>query len=118
MSFDRDRSDIKKWYTPVGLLGEATANWKRISVKETVYAGGSQQHFRGDGYGKYYRGDTYTQANFYSRTDISYQIIKSSFVDTYVNLTFNATKYGINCHQMIVLRANLGSTTRPRKWIR
>ena len=118
MSFDRDRNVIGKWYSPVGLLGEVTANWKRISLKETVYAGGSQQHYRGEGYGKYYWGDTYTQANFYSRTDISYQIIKSRFVDSYVNLTFNATKYGVNCHQMLVLRANIGSSPRPRKWVR
>lgn len=118
MSFDRDRSDVQKWYTPVGFLGEVTANWNRISLKETLYAGGKQQHYGGDGVGKYYWGDTYMHSHFYSRTDVSYQIIKSAYVDTYVALTFNATKYGLNCHQMVVLRANLGTRSRPRKWIR
>jgi hypothetical protein len=118
MSFDRERADIKKWYTPVGFLGEMTANWKRLELKETLYAGGHQQHFGNSSFGKYYWGDTYMQSHFYSRTDVSYQIIKSSFVDTYVALTFNATKYGLNCHQMVVLRANLGTRQRPRKWIR
>src|SRR5574344_141909 len=117
-SFDRDRLHPPKWFPPIGFMGEVSGCWKRLFVKEMIYAGGSQQHFGSQGLGQYYWGDTYTQSHFYSRTDVSYQIIKSQYVDTYVALTFNATKHGVNCHQMVILRANLGTNARPRRWIR
>lgn len=107
-SLDRERGTDDK-YTPIGFLGELNATWKNLQLKETVYAGGNMQHFGSSHLGQYYWGDTYTQASFYSRTDLNYRFISNSFADVYAGVIVNATRYGINHHQVVTLRLNLGS---------
>ena len=107
-AFDRERGIEKGSHTPLGFLGELSAVWKRLQFKETIYAGGNMQHFGNEHFGQYYWGDTYTQAPFYSRTDLNYRFISNDYVNVFGGVIVNATKYGINHHQVITLRLNLG----------
>ena len=107
-AFDRERGIEKGNHTPLGFLGELSAVWKRLQFKETIYAGGNMQHFGNEHFGQYYWGDTYTQAPFYSRTDLNYRFISNDYVNVFGGVIVNATKYGINHHQVITLRLNLG----------
>ena len=108
-AFDRERGIEKGSHTPIGFLGELAASWKRLQFKETIYAGGNMQHFGNAHFGQYYWGDTYTQAPFYSRTDLNYRFISNNFANVYAGIIVNATRYGVNHHQVITLRLNLGS---------
>lgn len=108
-AFDRERGIERGSHTPIGFLGELSATWKRLQLKQTIYAGGNMQHFGNAHLGQYYWGDTYTQAPFYSRTDLRYRFISNNFVNVYAGVIVNATRYGINHHQVITLRLNLGS---------
>ena len=108
-AFDRERGTEHGTYFPFGFIGEVQAAWKRLQLKETIYAGDNMQHFGASHLGQYYWGDTYTQAPFYSRTDLNFRFISHSFVNVYAGVIVNATRYGINHHQVITLRLDLGS---------
>lgn len=108
-SFDRERTSEEGWHTPLGFLGEVHASYKHLSLKQTVYAGKNQQHFGKAHLGQFYWGDSYTQAPFYSRTHLSYQFIQNRFVSVGAGLIVNATRNGINHHQVVTLRLNFGS---------
>jgi len=110
MSFDRERGMEDGSRTPVGFLGEVDANYKHWSLQETFYVGGHQQPFGKRYFGEYYWGDTYYHAPTYSRTDIKYQFIVNKYVEAYAGVIFNITKAGLNWHQLLTLRVNLGSS--------
>jgi hypothetical protein len=115
-SEDRDRGNLKKWYSRAGFIGEVYARWNRLMIDQTVYYGERQQPFLNKGWNRYYWGDTYTRSNIWSRTDVFYQIIRNHFVDAYAGVVFNVTDQGVNAHQVLNVRLNLGSIPRPRKW--
>ena len=85
--------DIITTHPYVGmLLGNAT---------ETVIAdlrGGILLH---------YWGDSFTRSQFYSRTDVGYNILQHKNVNLDTKLTFNFTDKGMQWHQMLTLRFNL-----------
>ena len=109
MSFDRERHMDGGKHTPIGFLGEIDAQYKRWFLSEIFYAGGHQQPFGKRFFGEYYWGDTYYHAPAYSRTDIKFQFIRHKWVDGFAGAVFNVTKAGLNWHQMLTLRVNLGS---------
>ena len=109
MSFDRERHIDNGKHTPIGFLGEVDAKYKRWYLMETVYAGGHQLPFGKRFFGQYYWGDTYYHASAYSRTDVKFQFIRHKWVDAFVGAIFHVTQKGLNWHQMLTLRVNLGS---------
>jgi len=108
-SMDRERDAENLWNKPIGFLGEIESSWKRFHFKQSVYVGQSQQHYDISNFGKYYWGDTYIRAHFWSHTDLRYQFIKNEWINAYAGIIMNATKQGINHHQVITLSLNLGS---------
>lgn len=104
---DRNREDWE-WHLPIGFIADADVKIKRFLIHETLYAGASQQYFGKEGFGKYYWGDTFTESPFYSRTDICYSIIQNKNVSFDGKLVFNFTNKGMQWHQMLTLRFNLG----------
>ena len=109
MSFDRDRGSDDGAFTPVGFLGELTAQYKRWHLAEIIYAGDHQQPFGSGNLGEFYWGDTYYQASTYSRTDLKYQFLRSEWAEAYAGAIFHVTSAGLNWHQVLTLRVNLGS---------
>ena len=109
-SFDRERGMEGGKRTPIGFLGEVNAHYKRFFVEDIFYAGGHQQPFGKQYYGVYYWGDTYYHASAYNRTDLKYQFIVNKYVSAYVGAIFNVTKAGLNWHQVLSLRVNLGGS--------
>ena len=109
MSFDRDRGSDDGAFTPVGFLGELTAQYKQWHLAEIIYAGDHQQPFGSGNLGEFYWGDTYYQASTYSRTDLKYQFLRSEWAEAYAGAIFHVTSAGLNWHQVLTLRVNLGS---------
>ena len=109
-SFDRERGLDTGKHTPSGFLGEVNAHYKRFFLEDIFYAGGHQQPFGKQFYGAYYWGDTYYQASAYNRTDVKYQFIVNDWVSAYAGAIFNVTKAGLNWHQVVTLRVNLGGS--------
>ncbi|MCR4765330.1 MAG: hypothetical protein K5856_04050 [Bacteroidaceae bacterium] len=107
-SFDRERGLDNGRRTPVGFLGEINAHYKRFFLENILYAGGHQQPFGKKYFGKFYWGDTYYHAPAYNRTDIKYLFIFNRFVSAYAGMIFNMTRAGLNWHQVVTLRVNLG----------
>ena len=107
MQGDRNREDVE-WHVPIGFIADADVKIKRFLVHETLYAGASQQYFGKSGFGEYYWGDTFTESSFYSRTDLGYSIIQHKNVSFDGKLVFNFTNKGMQWHQMLTLRFNLG----------
>ena len=110
---DRDRGD-DVWHAPVGFLGELYAAWHRLSLRQTFYGGKRQQYFGNAGFGEYYWGDTYVQAPWYSRTDLSYDIFRNRYAKVSARLSFHFTDTGMNWHQMITLSYALGDRIKKR----
>ena len=70
--------------------------------------GNRQQYFGREGWGLYYWGDTFTQSHWYNRTDVAYDIIRYKNVSLAARFAFNFTDKGMQWHQMLTLRCNLG----------
>ena len=109
LNADRDRGEQMDWYSPAGFIADLHLRWRQLSLHETFYAGGSQQHYRQNGWGEYYWGDTYVQAKRWSRTDVDWTFVKTPFASLTAGLTFNFTPAGFCWHQMVTTRVHLGS---------
>ena len=103
---DRDRQE-GKWHSPFGFVADADVRLKRFVINETFYCGKSQQFFGNQGFGKYYWGDTFLQSNWYSRTDLGYNITSHDNASLDTKLVFNVTNRGLQWHQMLTLRCNI-----------
>jgi len=108
-SFDRERALENGSHIHAGFLGEVRASWKRLELKQDIYAGANLQPFGNAHFGQYYWGDTFTQASFYSRTDLRYRFIQHRFANVYGGIIVSATRYGVHHHQVITLSLDLGS---------
>lgn len=106
IQMDRDRME-GKWHCPVGFVGDVDVRLKRFTIHETFYCGRSQQYFGNRGFGKYYWGDTFLQAPWYSRTDLGYTITSHDNACLDTKLVFNVTDRGMQWHQMLTLRCNI-----------
>lgn len=117
VGLDRERSVGNGWHTPLGFMGEIIAAYRHLTLRQTVYAGGNMQPYGAAHLGQYYWGDTYTQAPFYSRTDLTYRFISNRFANVYAGVIVNASRYGLNHHQVVTLRLNLDSSDfKPLKF--
>lgn len=112
-NYDRDRGD-NKWHTPTGFVGEVSAKYKRMYLRETIYSGGHQQQFGNQGFGEYYWGDTYVQASIYSRTDLRYEIFRDKNISVNTGIILNNTPQGLNWHQMLTINACINGKHRNK----
>ena len=104
INFERDRSADNKWQTPCGFIGNIHAKWNGFEAEQNIYAGkplfplwnkyGSQLNL----------GDSYYCSKFYSRTDLRYHIVQTSFVDLNASLTFHATNQITGFWQQLTCR--------------
>ena len=106
---DRDRATDNRFHVPAGFLGEVEAQWRRVEMKETFYAGGRQQQYGPSGFGQYYWGDAYLRSPWYSRTDVSYHIVADEHVTLKAGAAFHLTDKGLHFNQMLTLSARLGN---------
>lgn len=61
------------WHCPLGFLGSIDAGWKCLNIRNTIYAGDSQQDFLHDTMAgiDFHRSDPFYNHSFYNRTDMS-----------------------------------------------
>lgn len=92
------------WQCRAGLLVNAVAEWKRISVEETFFFGKNVMPLYPLFGPLLNMGDPYYQAPLYSRTDVGYQFVRNRFVNLEAMLTFHATKEAFGFWQSLKLR--------------
>jgi hypothetical protein len=80
LGLERSR-DGSGWQRPSGLLAEIKAKYRRFSLFNTYYKGGSQQVFYNDFGNQLYWGDPIYRAKSYDRLDASIHFLKNSTVD-------------------------------------
>jgi hypothetical protein len=108
VSFDRCRA-IGDWEVDGGLLADLHLLWKKIGIKETLYAGNKQFPLY-PMYGSLLNmGDPHYQSSFYSLTSIYSPIVHNQHVNFGAFLDFHVTKEGTSCYQRVVLNVNLGN---------
>lgn len=111
VSFDRCRA-IGDWEVDGGLLAEFNLLWKKIGVKETLYAGNKQFPLY-PMYGSLLNmGDPHYQSSVYSLTSVYSPIVSNQYVNFGAYLDFHITKEGTSCYQRVVLNINLGNVDK------
>lgn len=108
VSFDRCRA-IGDWEVDGGVLAEFGLLWKKIGIKETLYAGDGQFPLY-PMYGSLLNmGDPHYQSKFYSLTSVYSPIVCNEYINFGATLDFHATKEGMPCYQRVVLKVNFGN---------
>ncbi|HUH33263.1 MAG TPA: hypothetical protein VLZ28_04870 [Daejeonella sp.] len=100
MSFERTRS-IGDWQTPVGLLLELHAGYKRFGITNSLYLGEGHNLINGD---KFYT------AKQYNRTDISFVPIRYRNIEGKFTLSLHMLEGVTDSQQAFSLRYNLSGS--------
>lgn len=109
ISLDRDRGQGRHWKTPAGLILELGTDIWRFHVNEMFYSGSRQMGFGLQHYGEFYWGEPYQYSGRWSRTDLTYDIFSQKHITLSAGIILHATRKGINHHQVLKLRFNIGS---------
>lgn len=108
INLERDRRADEGWHTPAGVLVDAVAEWKKLGIKETLYAGKNLYPL----YPRYgallNMGDPNYQAKLYSRTNVYARILSNEYVDCEASLDFHYTKEAFAFWQRIAVRVYIG----------
>lgn len=92
------------WQNRAGVLVNAVAEKKRISIEETLFVGKNVMPLY-PLYGTLLNmGDPYFQAPFYSRTDVNFHFIRNRFVNLEASLVFHYTEEAFGFWQQLKLR--------------
>lgn len=107
LSVERDRSRGNAWEAPVGVWLEATAEWKWLGLKNSLYFG--QRQFRSyDSFSTLlYQGEPYYQAKFYDRAQVYAHVYRNQYVDLLASLDFNFARSTFNFYQRLMVRVTL-----------
>ena len=103
VSLQRSRA-VGGWQNRAGLLVNAIAEKKRVSVKETLFVGKGVMPLYPVFGTLLNMGDPYYQAPFYSRTDVNFHFIRNRFVNLEASLAFHYTKEAFGFWQSLKLR--------------
>lgn len=107
-SFSRDRS-VQVRSNAVGVWLDVAAQWRWLSLKNTLYAGGRPFPFYGR-YGSHYNeGEPYYAAKFYNSTTVSADIVRNRVVNLRASLDFNAASHAFTWYQRLTLRVAFDS---------
>jgi len=89
---------------------ELLARWKRIGLKNVLYAGDNLFPLYPVKGNLLNQGDPFYQAGFYNRTDAFVYLISTKRVNCYLSFNFHYTRQGgLNHQQQLVLRFNPGN---------
>ena len=92
------------WQNRTGLLVNAVAGKKSVSVEETLFAGKGIMPLYPMFGTLLNMGDPYFQAPFYSRTDVNFHFIRNRFVNLEASLVFHYTEKAFGFWQQLKLR--------------
>ena len=108
INIERDRRYDDGWRVPCGVLVDAVAEWRRLGIKETFYAGKNLYPLY-PRYGSLLNmGDPNYQAKLYSRTDVYAYIFRNKYVDFRASLDFHYTKEAFTFWQNLTVRVFIG----------
>lgn len=108
--YQRDRSADQGTYLPRAFYLELFARWKRIGLKNVLYAGDNLLPLYPVKGNLLNQGDPFYQAGFYNRTDAFVYLISTKRVNCYLSFNFHYTRQGgLNHQQQLVLRFNPGN---------
>lgn len=108
VSLQRNRM-VGEWQNRAGLLINAVAAKKWISVEETFFAGKGVMPLYQEFGTLLNMGDPYFQAPLYSRTDVNVHFIRNKYVDMSASLVFHYTKEAFGFWQQLNLRVYINN---------
>lgn len=103
VSLQRSRA-VGGWQNRAGVLINAIAEKKRISIEETFFAGKGVMPLYPTFGTLLNMGDPYFQAPLYSRTDVNFHFIRNRFVNLEASLVFHYTEEAFGFWQQLKLR--------------
>lgn len=106
ISANRNRGD-GVWHTPVGFLGELTAEWRFLGLKNVVYAGDNQLTFYDEFGAMLHCGDPFYRAPFYDRLDFYVYFLRNRFVDCKACVSLHFVDGKVQNQQQLLLRFKL-----------
>ncbi len=107
-SFSRDRS-VQVRRNAVGAWLDVAAQWRWLSLKNTLYAGGRPFPFYGKYGSLYNEGEPYYAAKFYNRTTISADIVRNQVINLRASIDLNAASHAFTWYQRVTLRVAFDS---------
>ncbi len=107
ITIERNR-EAGGWRTPAGAWLEITAGWRGFRLKNMLYAGGRLLPSYGIFGSLLYQGEPYYAASFYDRAELSYGIVRRSFLDLRTALDFRFTPGSFMFYQKISLTLRFG----------
>lgn len=108
LTIERNRA-YDEWKMPGGAWLELFGQWKRLSLKNSLYAGGKLFPSYAEHGSLLYQGEPFYQTGFYNRTDVYLSIIRNKWIDLQAALDFNVTKDNFIFYQRLMLRVYLGN---------
>jgi hypothetical protein len=105
------RRTVSDWQYPRGLLLEAGVEYKKIGLKNTLYAGEPLMVF----YDTYnaerdlYWGDPFYRAKFYNRTDLYANFINTDWVKCRFDVSLHRSSGHWSSQQQLILNISLNS---------
>lgn len=97
------------WSTPAGFWCEATAEWKILGIRTSLYDGGKLFPLYSEFGTQLYQGESYYQSSFYNRTDIYGRLYRNDFMELEAQLNFNFAKDNFMFYQRLILNIHLGN---------
>lgn len=98
VSYDRLRG-IYDWRTPKGFIADLYAEYRKIFIANTVYAG--------EGLDIAY-GDRFYTADFYDRLELGWKPLQYKGLESKFTLSFHFTRGAVDNQQQFTLRYNIG----------
>jgi hypothetical protein len=122
MAIERERGGTQGWQCPQGLLVEAAAEWKGLSLENSFYKGKGQELYYEQLGSRLYWGDPCYRASTYNRTDFSIHFLRTNAVDLRFTWTVHILDGGIYNQQAFYLAVDLDKPavkkrTRPYHYL-
>lgn len=107
-----------RWHKPLGFWMEADLQWKRLSLHNTLYAGGKLFPYYSRFGALLDQGEPYFRSQWYERLTAGISLVRSSNVDLRALVDLNFAKSNFTCYQRLLLGVTFGTQKRdPRRVI-
>jgi hypothetical protein len=109
IGMDRARADGTGWIIHNGFLSEATIEYKRVGLFNTLYLGDNQMYYYKDHQNELYWGDPIYRANAYNRSDFYIDFIRNKSVSTRLIYSLHFAENRMYHEQALKVSINLNN---------
>ena len=109
VGWDRSRGVNTGWLAHNGFMAEAAIQYKKIGIFNSLYRGESQMYYYADHTNELYWGDPFYRRDFYNRTDIYIDFIKSDRGSIKLIYSLHASGGELYHQQLLKMSFNIGT---------